>query len=220
MSVTLERPDDVRSRVGAAYDLRAGSVELVLRMLLPPEKGRSSTERLMALAGRALADGTRTVRPKLKPPEREDLESHLFEVGVRCVTVYDPSLDSGTGSVPLDRRFASFCYIRMRMRLVDWLRENRGDTRPGRSRIEEEPSSHSVLADPDRQANDPAHDDGVVSGAHPELVEEDFVERLVSRTTVERWSVLASSAGMTMTDWAVDRLNAVADMESSWDDAA
>lgn len=189
----------------ARREAEGGSVEIVLSLLLPATQHRSSPERLVAIAGRALADGTRSLRPKLKPFEKEDLESHLYEVGVECVTKYDPSRDNGSLTVPLDRRFSSFAYIRMRMRTVDWLRVNRGYTRPGRARVEEIPSGNM-------SADDPA-------GGDP-LREPDFSDRLVSRTVVEKWRVVATASQMTMTEWAVDRLNMIADWEAAWAEAA
>jgi len=203
----------MRDKVGGGYDTRAGSVELALRQWLPATKEKTSTERLMAIAGRALADGTKDLRPKLKSHEREDLEAHLYEVGVRCVYQYDPDLDTGTGTVRKDVRFGRFAYVRMRHRLTDWLRDNRGDFRPGRhwKRVLEDPSSHRAdFIGPEPIGKDA--DDGDVRPAL--LVEPDFVDDLASRGVVSHWSEVAARSGMSTTEWAIDRLNTMADIES------
>lgn len=192
----------MRDKVGGGYDTRAGSVELALRQWLPATRDKTSTERLMAIAGRAMADGTKDVRPKLKAQEREDLEAHLYEVGVRCVYQYDPALDTGTGTVRKDVRFGRFVYVRMRQRLTDWLRTNRGDFRPGRQwkRVLEDPSSDIL--------------DNLTDELQAKVVEPDFADDLASRSTVSHWSEVAARSGMSTTEWAIDRLNTMADIES------
>ena len=96
--------------------------------------------------------------------------------------------------------------MKMRHRLTDWLRTNRGDFRPGRKRVMEDPSSHR----PDFLGPEPETGEGSAAL----LVEPDFADDFASRATVNHWAAVASRSGMTTTEWAIDRLNLMADIES------
>jgi hypothetical protein len=194
---------DARRRVAGSYDVRAGSVELALRRLLPPQRGKSSTERLMGIAGKALDDGSRALKPPLSPQEREDAHQHLLEVGVKSIDRYDPSRDRGHLTVPLDERFGGYAYFRMRFGLVDWLRANRGDRRRV-TQMSVEPSSHLEGLGGDEQSPWSA------------LVEEDFSGRVASHLKVERYKAVADASGMSLGEWAIARLDVVMEFEEDW----
>ena len=176
-------------------------------MLLPPRNGRSSVQRLFALAGKAMADGQRNLRPKLRADEREELEAQLLLVGVRCVGIYDETLDRGTGSVPLEVRFGRFAYLRMRLAVVDWLRENRGYSRAGRARPPVEVSVNGFLDG--RKTTDGAF---ASADTDPFLEDADLQERIVSSHAVARWRRAAEKMGMSSTEWLVELANVQADI--------
>ena len=121
----------------ALVEVQPGTAER-LAELLPERDGRTSAERLQAIAWRAVNDGTprleARLHARLSVEECEDAHSVLVIVGLRCVATYEPGRDRGTdGDLPLDRLFGRFAYLRVRLRLVDSERRQFGDRRPGRS---------------------------------------------------------------------------------------
>jgi hypothetical protein len=165
----------------------------LLRVYLPDKEGRSPAERLQAIAGRALTDGTlrieRRLHTKLLPEERNDARATLVYAGLRCALVYDPTLDKGTGSVPLDVRFGRFAYLRMRLALIDWERKTFGDRRPGRTR---HPEIHELV-----DYNDEL--DAASSSALEELH--------ANRAQVEAWSRCSAFEGKNLSTWIIDTLD-------------
>jgi hypothetical protein len=177
--------------------------------LLPPTASKTSAQRLWAIAGRALADGAKTLKPALTRSERDDLESYLLLSGLRSVTLYDETKDAGTGTVPLDVRFGRFAYMRMRLAVIDWLRANRRADRNGKLR------PVTVQVDPFVEALDDSSvpSRGAAFSDDPLVVEDDGMDRLQSHSTVDRWRRANRWLGApSTTEFVVFAANWVSDM--------
>lgn len=172
----------------------------LLEHYLPAQKGRTPADRLFAIAGKALKDGAprieQRIQTKLLPDERYDAHSHLTLIGLKCVQAYNPDLDRGTGTVPIDIRFGRFAYLRMRLALIDWERKHLGDQRPGRTR---HPSFVPLTGRASGEEIDPDYDtaDGL-----------DVHDHIASRDQAERWKAQAASEGLTLTTWVAKTLDA------------
>lgn len=164
----------------------------LLETYLPPKNGRTPADRLFAIAGKALADGSPRIEHRLHttltPDERYDAHSHLTLVGLKCVTAYDPAKDNGTGTIPQDVRFGRFAYLRMRLALIDWERKQYGDRRPGRTRH------------PDFVDLSDHHDDD------PDPI--DLETLAANRDQAARWRAQAARQNLTIAQWITTTLDA------------
>jgi hypothetical protein len=167
----------------------------LLEHYLPPTPQRTSADRLRAIAGKALKDGTPRIehrlRAQLTPDERYDAHSYLTLTGLKCTRTYDPTLDRGTGSVPQEVRFGRFAYVRMRLALIDWERKQFGDRRPGRTRHPDMTTLHDLYIDEELDAS-------------PDISIEDLT---ASRDQAARWQAQAQADGLPLNAWIEQTLD-------------
>jgi len=158
-----------------------GDAELAL------EQWGFTGQRLLRLAARAAHDH-RTIPTGYV----EDAVGHLTEVGIRAAFDFDPGRATGFTYGTVDKHFEAFCYWRMRMRLVDWLRTTSNGNEFGRNGT----LGRELLIEPDPDEAYPGWD-----------------EVSIDRTVRERFRRAAEQSGLTMGEWAFQAMTIQADYQ-------
>ena len=171
----------------------------LLEHYLPHKNGRTPAERIRALAGKALQDGSTRIEARLHrpllPEERVDAHSTLVLSGLKSANTYNPNLDQGTGTLPTDILFGRFAYLRMRTALIDWERKTFGDRRPGRT---PHPNFVSILGT----------QSGELIDAYDQPDHLNLEDLTANRDQTQRWQAAALNAGLTLAAWITTTLDA------------
>lgn len=181
---------------------------------IPADRSRSSealaengftAERLLALARKAVEDGLEQWQIPRDAIDVDDAYGHATAAGLDAAERYDESRDAGARRLPRDVRFRQFAYLRMRLRLIDWLRKNYGYTRNGTNgRVLLAPDVWEPQTGPRVRAVQAA-DGELLAGAWASLPVDEFdpADALASRRRIARWQAAAELLGVEVTELAL-----------------